>query len=201
MIYIFIFFYYPITNIILFTLKIICELDPLFVAEHYHELEEHWILQDGYGNCHRLQFNNCITMLMLTEGWHEFRDFYHVTLNPLMSFTYLDNSHFQIKIFNGSTPKNEYPRYHRLTTCINRDLQFYLTVPDIYPMSNKLVWVFFFICYYFNSFLKLWIFNHKYLFIFLLSNLPISRFYNQILPAFSNLKTINISDYPDHQIL
>jgi len=120
-------------------LKIICELDPLFVAEHYDELEQYWILQDGYGNCHRFEFNKCITMPILTNGWHEFRDFYHVTLNPLIAFTYLGNSHFQIKNFNGSTPKNEYPRYHRLTTCINRDLHFQLTIPDIYPMSSKLV--------------------------------------------------------------
>ncbi|KEH25504.1 high affinity sulfate transporter [Medicago truncatula] len=27
--------------------KIICELDPIFVAEHFDELEEHWTLQDG----------------------------------------------------------------------------------------------------------------------------------------------------------
>lgn len=74
-------------------MKIICKLDPLFVGEHYHE---HWILQDGYGNCHRVEFNNCITMPMLTEGWHEFRDFYHVTLNSyfMLFINYIIKYHF-----------------------------------------------------------------------------------------------------------
>jgi len=78
-------------------------------------------------------------MPILTEGWHQFRHFYHVTTNPLMSYTYLGNSIFQIKIFNGSTPKNEYPRYHRLTTSTLKDLTFDVDMPDRDPISSKLV--------------------------------------------------------------
>jgi len=89
-----------------------------------------------------------MTIPILTTGWHEFRHFYHVTLNPLMSFTYLGNSQFLINFFNGSTPTNEYPRYHRLTTCITRDLTFQLTMLDKYPMNSKLVIFFFFSCTY-----------------------------------------------------
>ncbi|XP_024633433.1 uncharacterized protein [Medicago truncatula] len=119
--------------------EIICELDPLFVAEYFDELQEQWMLQDGIGNCHQVEFNKILTIPILTTGWHQFRDFYHITLNPLMSFTYLGHSVFQIKIFDGSTPKNEYPRYHRLTTCITRDLTYQLTVPENSIVSSKLI--------------------------------------------------------------
>ena len=159
-------------------MKVICELNPLFVAEHYHEIEEQWMLQDGYGNCHQVEFKKCLTMPILAHNWHEFRDFYYVTLNPLMSFRYLESSRFQIKIFNGSTPKNEYPRFHRLTTCINWDLEFHLTILDEYPTSSKLVWVFFFKCYYITLFLTILIFNTIYIFLDLLSYFYIF----QILP-------------------
>ncbi|XP_039688690.1 uncharacterized protein [Medicago truncatula] len=118
---------------------IICEIDPLFVAEHYDELIDIWSLQDGYGNSHQVQFNKLMLMPMLTEGWHQFRFFYHITSNPLMSFTYLGNSTFQIKIFNGSTPKNEYPRYHRHTTSCLKDLTFDVDMPDKDPISSKLI--------------------------------------------------------------
>jgi len=103
------------------------------------------MLQDGIGNCHQVEFNKILTTPILTTGWHQFRDFYHITMNPLMSFTYLGDSVFQIKIFNGSTPKNEYPRYHRLTTCITRDLTFQLTVPENSIISSKFVSLFIFI--------------------------------------------------------
>jgi hypothetical protein len=117
----------------------ICELDPLFVAEYFDELEEQWILQDGIGNHHQVVFNNILTVPILTTGWGQFRDFYHIKTNPLMSFTYLGNSVFQIKIFNGSTPTNEYPRYHRLTTSITRDLTFQFTIPENSSITSKLV--------------------------------------------------------------
>jgi hypothetical protein len=89
-----------------------------------------------------------MTIPILTTGWHQFRNFYHVTLNPLMSFTFFGNITFLIKIFNGSTPTNEYPRYHRLTTSITRDLTFQMTIPSKYPISSKLVIIFFFSCTY-----------------------------------------------------
>ncbi|KEH19792.1 hypothetical protein MTR_8g468550 [Medicago truncatula] len=77
----------------------------LMTAEHFDELEEHWTLQDDIGNNHRVAFNKSITMLMLTFGWDEFRDFYHIKMKPLISFTYLGNSVFQTKIFEGSTTR------------------------------------------------------------------------------------------------
>jgi len=43
-------------------------LDPIFVVEHFDELEEHWMLQDGVGNYHQVIFNKLITMPMLTFG-------------------------------------------------------------------------------------------------------------------------------------
>lgn len=105
-----------------------------------------------YGNFHPVQFNKSMTIPILTTGWHQFRNSYHVTLNPLMSFTFLENSTFLIKIFNGSTPKKEYPRYHRLTTSITRDLTFQMTIPSKYPMSSKLVIILFFSCTYLFQF-------------------------------------------------
>jgi hypothetical protein len=56
-----------------------------------------------------------------------------------MSFTFLGNSTFQIKIFNVSTPKNEYPRYDRLTTSNLKDLKFHVDMPNKDPISSKLV--------------------------------------------------------------
>ena len=138
--------------------QIICELDPLFVAEHYDELQERWILQDGYGSSHQVQFNKCMLMPMLMD-LHEFKIFYHITSNPLMSYTYLGNSTFQIKIFNVSTPINEYPRYHRLTTSNLKDLTFQVDMPDKDPISSKLVNILYFIIllksFFVTSFCKL----------------------------------------------
>lgn len=56
-----------------------------------------------------------------------------------MSFTYVGNSMFLIKLFNGSTPNNEYPRYHTLTTSCLKDLTFELDMPDTSPVTSKLV--------------------------------------------------------------
>lgn len=78
-------------------------------------------------------------MLMLTFGWDEFRDFYHIKMKPLISFTYFENSVFQTKIFEGSTTTNEYPSYHRLSTCITRDLTFQVTIPENSPIGPKFV--------------------------------------------------------------
>jgi len=64
-------------------------------------------LKDGYGNSHEVEFKKCMVMSILTQGWHEFRYFYHISSNQLMSYTYLGNSTFQVKIFNGPTPENE----------------------------------------------------------------------------------------------
>jgi len=104
------------------------------------ELQEQWILQDGYGNSHQVQFNKCMLMPMLTD-LHEFRIFYHIASNPLMSYTYLGNSTFQIKIFNVSTPI----RYHRLTTSGLQDLTFQVDMPAKDPISLKLVNLLYFI--------------------------------------------------------
>jgi hypothetical protein len=117
----------------------ICELDPIFVAKHFDELEEHWTLQDGIGNSHRVTFNKIMTMPMLTFGWDEFRDYYNIKMKPLISFTYLKNSVFQTKIFEGSATTNEYPSYHRLSTCITRDLTFHVIIPENSPIGAKFV--------------------------------------------------------------
>jgi hypothetical protein len=97
------------------------------------------MLVDGYGNFHEVEFNKSLLMPILTHGWHEFRAFYNITSNPLMSYAYLGNSTFHIKIFNGSTPYNEYPRYHRLTTSSLRDITFEFDMPDHDQISSKLV--------------------------------------------------------------
>jgi len=78
-------------------------------------------------------------MPILTKGWDQFIHFYNIISNPLMSYTYLRNSLFQIKLFNGSTPKSEYPRYHRLTTSSLKDLTFEVDMPDTMPINSKLV--------------------------------------------------------------
>ncbi|XP_024641374.2 uncharacterized protein [Medicago truncatula] len=119
--------------------EIICELDPLIIAELYDELQEHWTLIDGYGNNHEVEFNKSILMPMLREGWHQFRNVYNIISNLLMSYTYLGNSTFQIQIFTGSTPTNEYPRYHRLTTSRLKDVTFYVDVPKKERIRTKLI--------------------------------------------------------------
>jgi len=69
------------------------------------------------------------------------------------------NSTFQIKIFNVSTPINEYPRYHRLTTSSLKDLTFQVDMPDKDPISSKLVNLLYFILllksFFITSFYKL----------------------------------------------
>jgi hypothetical protein len=132
-------FFSSCNNIVFFLTQIICELDPLIIAELYDELQEYWTLMDGYGNHHQVEFNKCILMPMLREGWHQFRNFYNITSNPLMSYTYLGNSIFQFQIFTGSTPTNEYPRYHRLTTSRLKDVTFYVDMPNKQPIRTKLV--------------------------------------------------------------
>ncbi|KEH43330.1 hypothetical protein MTR_1g090753 [Medicago truncatula] len=119
--------------------EIICELDPLIIADLYDELQDELTLIDGYVNSHEVEFNKILLMPILTQGWHEFRNFYNFTSNPLMSYTYLGNSVFQTQIFNGSTTTNEYPRYHRLTTSNLRDVTFEVDMPNNYPISSKLV--------------------------------------------------------------
>jgi len=78
-------------------------------------------------------------MPMLTFSWDELRDFYQINMNQLISFTYLGDSNFQIKIFEGFTATNEYSRYHRLLTCITRDLTFQVTVPRNSPITLTIV--------------------------------------------------------------
>jgi len=51
-------------------------LNPIFVAEHFDELQENWSLQDGFGNRRNVVFNRLINMPMLTFGWDELRDFF-----------------------------------------------------------------------------------------------------------------------------
>jgi len=77
---------------------------------------------------------------ILTNGWEEFRHYYRITINPLISFTYLANNTFQINIFNENTSTNEYPRYHRLTTSITRDIHFNVSVPDMSPITPYIIY-------------------------------------------------------------
>jgi len=49
-------------------MQIIAELDPLFIAEHYKELDEQWLLVDHNENQHIVEFNQCLTMPHLTQG-------------------------------------------------------------------------------------------------------------------------------------
>jgi len=117
----------------------ICELDPIFVAEYFDELQENWSLQDGFGNRSNVVFNRLITMPMLTFGWDELREFYQININQLISFTYVGDSNFQIKIFDGFTTTNEYPRYHRLSTCITRDLTFRIKIQRSSSIASTIV--------------------------------------------------------------
>jgi len=128
-------------------------LDPIFVAEHFDELQENWSLQDGFGNRRNVGFNKLIIMPILTFGWDKLRDFYPINMNQLISFTYLGDSNFQIKIFNGFAATNEYPRYHRLSTCITRDLTFQVTVQRSSSIASTIIS---FIIFRFN-YLKLFI--------------------------------------------
>nr|ABN09131.1 hypothetical protein MtrDRAFT_AC174467g19v1 [Medicago truncatula] len=97
--------------------EIICELDPLIIADLYDELQDELTLIDGYVNSHEVEFNKIPLMPILTQG----------------------NSVFQTQIFNGSTTTNEYPRYHRLTTSNLRDVTFEVDMPNKYPISSKLL--------------------------------------------------------------
>jgi len=90
-------------------------------------------------------------MPFLADGWHQFRHFYNITTNPLMSYTYLGNSVFQIKFFNGSATTVEYPRYHRLTTSTTRNLTFEVNIPETYPMKSKLVTIYYLISFFINK--------------------------------------------------
>jgi len=96
-------------------------------------------LIDGLGNIHEVEFNRSILIPIISTGWDNFRIFYNITSHPLMSYTYVGNSIFLIKIFNDSAPNNEYPRYHKLTTSCLKDLTFQVEVPDTKSVTSKLV--------------------------------------------------------------
>ncbi|XP_024639113.2 uncharacterized protein [Medicago truncatula] len=119
--------------------EVICELDPLTIAELFDELDDQWTLIDGLANVHEVEFNKSMLMPIIIRGWDKFRNYYNITSNPLMSFTYVGNSIFLIKLFNGSTPNNEYPRYHTLTTSCLKDLTFEVDMPDTSPITSKLI--------------------------------------------------------------
>jgi hypothetical protein len=115
------------------------ELDPIFIAEFFNELDEQWVLIDENENQHIVVFNQILTMPYITFCWESLGIYYEINDYGLISFTYLGESKFHIHVFHGPIQTNEFPRYHSQTTSITRNPTFVVFMPNIDEFGTKLV--------------------------------------------------------------
>ncbi|CAJ2638158.1 unnamed protein product [Trifolium pratense] len=107
------------------------ELEPTFINQIAHELDEEIILINRYLSARLpVKFNCSLTKPMITEGWEEMRKLFGIEGNQLVTLTYAGFKRFIVDVHSGELNPNEMPQFHSFKFEDNEPLSFSVRLTD-----------------------------------------------------------------------
>ncbi|XP_045822019.1 uncharacterized protein LOC123914903 [Trifolium pratense] len=101
------------------------ELEPTFINQIAHELDEEIILINRYLSARLpVKFNCSLTKPLITEGWEEMRKVFRIEGNQLLTMTYAGFKRFIVDVHPGELNPNELPSFHSFKFEENEPLSF-----------------------------------------------------------------------------